>query len=431
MEPKINKTLLVFLFLCITSLFNSAQAVCAPRDRSFLELGVSSSSSSPPSSQKSPSPTPSTTPPSSLPPSSTSSAPTPPKSSPPPPSTTSKAPVPPSPPKSSPSPSPPSTTPSAPSPPKSSTPPPSSPPPSTTSTAPSPPKSSPPPSTTSSSPSPPKSSPSPPSTTSSSPSPPKSSTPPPSSPPPSTTSSSPSPPKSSPPPPSPSPSTTTFSVPVSPSPPKSSSPPSTSSSFDLSEYVNPAVEAQLQAVAELGPAKLNPNALASLSLDIGLGATKITDPQIKTLCDKTGHGPLCLAVIAPFYNGKSDLYSLVDTVTKTAIEQTKKVMAMVDTMATDPKFASIPKVADRFAECKSHYEDALDNMNEAIGAIGRRDPGTITTMVSAAISDYDSCDGEFTGQPNPIPDGTSPMADIDQILMDTADIILGIANRIH
>ncbi|PPS09770.1 hypothetical protein GOBAR_AA10866 [Gossypium barbadense] len=119
-----------------------------------------------------------------------------------------------------------------------------------------------------------------------------------------------------------------------------------------------------------------------------------SDPQIKSLCAKTEYPDLCLTTIAPFFNGKTDIASANATATK---------------MAADPKYADDPKTISGLKGCYEMYDDALDNMQNAMDTIPVYDIGTIETMVSAAITDYGTYDDGFTQQPNPVPDGVSPM----------------------
>ena len=164
------------------------------------------------------------------------------------------------------------------------------------------------------------------------------------------------------------------------------------------------------------------------SLNVGVGVKTVSDPRIKSLCDKTDQSALCIASIAPFFNGKSDLPSVIEMLIKAGTEQTKQAIATAAKMATDSK--SDPKTVSRLNDCKEIYDDALDNLQEATDAIPLKDVGTIATMVSAAISDYGTCDDGFTGQPNPIPEGVSPMAKINENLMNIAGIILSLTNMI-
>lgn len=111
---------------------------------------------------------------------------------------------------------------------------------------------------------------------------------------------------------------------------------------------------------------------------------------------------------------------------KAGTEQTKQAIATAAKMANESK--SDPRTLSRLDDCKEIYDDALDNLQEAMDAIPLKDVGTIATMVSAAISDYGTCDDGFTGQPNPIPEGVSPLAKINENLMNIAGIILALVD---
>ncbi|KAB2040222.1 hypothetical protein ES319_D02G068000v1 [Gossypium barbadense] len=156
-----------------------------------------------------------------------------------------------------------------------------------------------------------------------------------------------------------------------------------------------------------------------------------SDPQIKSLCAKTEYPDLCLTTIAPFFNGKTDIASVVEMLIKAGTEQTKQANATATKMAADPKYADDPKTISGLKGCYEMYDDALDNMQNAMDAIPVHDIGTIETMVSAAITDYGTCDDGFTRQPNPVPDGVSPMVDINENLQNIGSIILAITDLLH
>ncbi|MBA0710661.1 hypothetical protein Golax_009933, partial [Gossypium laxum] len=152
---------------------------------------------------------------------------------------------------------------------------------------------------------------------------------------------------------------------------------------------------------------------------------------IKSLCAKTEYPDLCLTTIAPFFNGKTDIASVVEMLIKAGTEQTKQANATATKMAADPKYADDPKTISGLKGCYEMYDDALDNMQNAMDAIPVHDIGTIETMVSAAITDYGTCDVGFTRQPNPVPDGVSRMVDINENLQNIGSIILAITDLMH
>ncbi|XVF38850.1 hypothetical protein REPUB_Repub20aG0137600 [Reevesia pubescens] len=156
-------------------------------------------------------------------------------------------------------------------------------------------------------------------------------------------------------------------------------------------------------------------------------SASVSDPRIKALCGKTDEPALCLATISPVFNGKTDIPSVAEMLINAATDQTKQAIATATKMATDPKYSD-PKTVSGFNDCKEIYDDALDNMQEALDAIADNDVGTVATMLSAAISDYGTCDDGFTGQPDPNPQGVSPMAKINENLINITGVILAITN---
>lgn len=211
------------------------------------------------------------------------------------------------------------------------------------------------------------------------------------------------------------------SVPAAPVPPTPTSEPQ-----DSPDAPSPKPELpKLQISLPTGPLSVG---VGAGGIGVGVGVKPITDPIVKGLCDKTDLPPLCLSSIAPFFNGKTDVTSVIEMLIKSATEQTKQAITTARTMANGAK--SDPKKLSMFNDCFEIYDDALDNLQEAVDAIPAKDIGTLETMVSAAISDYSTCDDGFTGQPNPIPDGVSPMAKVNDHLMNIASVILALAKLI-
>lgn len=193
-------------------------------------------------------------------------------------------------------------------------------------------------------------------------------------------------------------------------------------------------EAHSQSEPDSPPEPKHPTvklSLPTIGLNVGVGGVGlkiVSDPRIKSVCDKTDQPGLCLSVISPVFNGKTDIPSVVGMLIKAATDQTKQAIATAKKKATDPK--SNAKTKSRLKDCEEIYDDALDNFKEAIEALPVHDMGTVDTMLSAAISDYGTCDDGFTGQPNPIPDGVSPMAKINENLMNIVGVILGVTKLI-
>lgn len=86
-----------------------------------------------------------------------------------------------------------------------------------------------------------------------------------------------------------------------------------------------------------------------------------------------------------------------------------------------------PIMASCLRDCEENYRDALDNLQSAMDAISTRDIGTINSMLSAAISDFSTCEDGFAE----ISFGRSPMAAIDENLTKMVSNSLAVASLIN
>jgi pectinesterase inhibitor-like protein len=143
---------------------------------------------------------------------------------------------------------------------------------------------------------------------------------------------------------------------------------------------------------------------------------KSMNPAIKKICATTDNPSLCLSSIAPFLFGKSDPLSVLAMAIKASLRHTKKAMSKASQLAAgaDPS----PSVED----CKDSYSDALDNFQNAMDAIHPRDIGTINSMLSAALTDFDTCEDGFSGD--------SPLSFYDDKGSKLASICLAIASLV-
>ncbi|KAE8714225.1 hypothetical protein F3Y22_tig00110198pilonHSYRG00036 [Hibiscus syriacus] len=117
--------------------------------------------------------------------------------------------------------------------------------------------------------------------------------------------------------------------------------------------------------------------------------------------------------------------------TKALNERTKRAITTATKMAADPKYSHDPTIVLGHNGCRRQYDDALD----ALTSHG------CDSMVIAAKDHYFICDSGFQMQPDPIPDGVSPMEDedpdtisplakINDKLTDIGDTILDIVDTI-
>ncbi|KAK3015633.1 hypothetical protein RJ639_005507 [Escallonia herrerae] len=161
--------------------------------------------------------------------------------------------------------------------------------------------------------------------------------------------------------------------------PNSSDPPTNHVSFPPSESPAPSIS-DLPPESPVPPSDVN--------------------PTIREICDKTDHPGLCLSTIAPYLKGKADMMSVLDVAIKASIEVTRLALFMAKKVASLP--GTPPDVASILKDCKGSYDDALYNFQNAMDALPARDTGTMSTMLSAVITDIGDCDDEFSGQNNPL-----------------------------
>ncbi|KAE8677606.1 hypothetical protein F3Y22_tig00111504pilonHSYRG00003 [Hibiscus syriacus] len=155
--------------------------------------------------------------------------------------------------------------------------------------------------------------------------------------------------------------------------------------------------------------------------------TVASNPQIRSLCEQTFEPDLCLASIAQFFNGQTDLQSLTVLLIKTMAERTKGAITAATEKAADPKYSHDPMIVSGLEACRELYGDALKALKQAMDNIPIYEIDTAEEFVINAEDDYDKCDSGFTTQP----DGVSPMAEINEELGDLGDIVLDFAYMIY
>ncbi|KAK1318752.1 hypothetical protein QJS10_CPB04g00992 [Acorus calamus] len=94
-------------------------------------------------------------------------------------------------------------------------------------------------------------------------------------------------------------------------------------------------------------------------------------------------------------------------------------------IASDPSTPSTLSMV--ISVCTESYDDALDNLKSATKAIADRDAGTLDSMLSAAMTDFGTCEDSFMETPGIV----SPMAKYDDTLTKLASNCLVIAKLVH
>ncbi|VVA96734.1 unnamed protein product [Arabis nemorensis] len=120
----------------------------------------------------------------------------------------------------------------------------------------------------------------------------------------------------------------------------------------------------------------------------------LLSPEIKTICGKTDNPPLCESSVTPLLTPdfKPDTSSVLILLIQASINATKAAKVTVDKAAA--------------ADCQELYDDAVTNLEDVISAVKSRDYPTVNTNLSAAMTDYGTCNDGFeeSGEPNPLAD---------------------------
>ncbi|CAL9219889.1 unnamed protein product [Arabidopsis halleri] len=120
----------------------------------------------------------------------------------------------------------------------------------------------------------------------------------------------------------------------------------------------------------------------------------LLSPEIKTICGKTDNPPLCESSVSPLLTPqlKPDTSSVLILAIQASINATKAAMATVEKVGA--------------SDCQELYDDAVVNLEDAVNAVKSRDIATVNTNLSAAMTDYSTCNDGFeeAGEPNPLAD---------------------------
>ncbi|CAH8259616.1 unnamed protein product [Arabidopsis lyrata] len=120
----------------------------------------------------------------------------------------------------------------------------------------------------------------------------------------------------------------------------------------------------------------------------------LLSPEIKTICGKTDNPLLCESSVSPLLTPqlKPDTSSVLILAIKASINATKAAMATVEKAGA--------------SDCQELYDDAVVNLEDAVNAVKSRDIATVNTNLSAAMTDYSTCNDGFeeAGEPNPLAD---------------------------
>ncbi|OVA02522.1 Protein kinase domain [Macleaya cordata] len=119
---------------------------------------------------------------------------------------------------------------------------------------------------------------------------------------------------------------------------------------------------------------------------------------IKNICTNTDYPDLCLSSLTPFSSGgKTDPFSVLEMALKACKNTTQTA---IDASIKMAKSTSLPSdVLSCIEDCKDNFDDAMDNIQSAIDAIPSRDIATMQSMLSAVMTDAETCNDGFSEGP--------------------------------
>ncbi|KAF8093266.1 hypothetical protein N665_0385s0015 [Sinapis alba] len=120
----------------------------------------------------------------------------------------------------------------------------------------------------------------------------------------------------------------------------------------------------------------------------------LLSPEIKSICDQTDSPLLCESSISPLLTTllKPDASSVLVLAIQASITATKAVMSTVNRVAG--------------ADCQELYDAAVSNLEDAVNAVKEGDVASVNSNLSAAMTDYGTCNDGFeeAGEVNPLVD---------------------------
>ncbi|XP_021646642.2 putative pectinesterase/pectinesterase inhibitor 26 [Hevea brasiliensis] len=148
------------------------------------------------------------------------------------------------------------------------------------------------------------------------------------------------------------------------------------------------------------------------------------NPVLKKICDSTDHPTECLTSITPFQTGESDPVSVLKMEMQALRQGFKKAIAKATEINDDPAVAI--EVKGCLDTCLEIYDSGLYDLDDALEAINSHDIDRLKTVLSAAVSDIETCEEAFEEEGT----GDSPMKEFDKELTTLASNNLAIASAL-
>ncbi|XP_068660108.1 pectinesterase inhibitor 1-like [Aristolochia californica] len=151
----------------------------------------------------------------------------------------------------------------------------------------------------------------------------------------------------------------------------------------------------------------------------------VVGTAMKAICANTDYPDVCETYIKPFNldAGSINAKTVVGMLLRACTEQTNAATAEATRLMSDSSISESIKAYVRV--CKDTYSDALDNLDDAIAALASGDKNTFNIMVSAAMTDFGSCEDGFEEI-----EAESPLSALDDTLKQIASNVLAVASSI-
>ncbi|XP_047313061.1 pectinesterase inhibitor 10-like [Impatiens glandulifera] len=145
------------------------------------------------------------------------------------------------------------------------------------------------------------------------------------------------------------------------------------------------------------------------------------NPDLEKICNYTDYYEICVQLISPLLNGKTDVISVFKLAVKVAADGTKQAIASADKLALDK--GNSAQLSSIIGDCKDSYTDSLENYDETLSALSGKDVGTMSSMLSASITDFSDCDDFLTGYKSPLLDYNSKLVKLTSNCLAIASLI--------
>ncbi|KAL5983531.1 hypothetical protein ACLOJK_017618 [Asimina triloba] len=196
-------------------------------------------------------------------------------------------------------------------------------------------------------------------------------------------------------------------------------PPQPTPPADQQQQPDPQPDQQQQATPSLESAS---STLDTALADPSPTVSPAVDAAIKDICSKTDYADVCITSLTgtPLEGDTLDASAALQMLIKSAVRHGNAALVEAQRLAGD---SSLPDFTlQNMKVCQGTYSDALDDFQKAADAAVARDMGTLNTMLSAAMTDYDTCSDGFMEMP-----GASPLIDYDNKLSHMTSNCLAVA----